>query len=130
MQAGTLINHLEEIVRELRIEDLVRFLAKFLSSQNAVGITQEEKKSFSDLMFASQVGYSSLMADPEREAILKNFGLPDLYESQKLLSMMTVFNSAPDSNYFHNMPSSCSSTPSSRLSALCKAPPKPLPASS
>jgi hypothetical protein len=55
MQTTTFVNHLEEIVQKLKIDQLIAILENFTNYRKKAAISDEEKKRFSDFIFQSQV---------------------------------------------------------------------------
>ncbi len=85
MQTETFVKHLEEIIQKLKIEKLIASLEKFTDYKKNTSISLEEKKEFSDLIFQSSAGYSSLIENDDKRNLLEAFLIPPLYDSHSFL---------------------------------------------
>lgn len=98
------VKHLEEIIQKLKIEKLIASLEKFTDYKKNTSISLEEKKEFSDLIFQSSAGYSSLIENDDKRNLLEAFLIPPLYDSQQLSQMMAVVNGSPETSVIFGNP--------------------------
>jgi hypothetical protein len=93
MQTLQFTKSLHEIVRELKVPELIPFLQPLLTHGNTSPITEPMKNHFSELLFTAHSGFIRLMEDPASNKVLKSLKVDEIFQAArmgKLLSLLTV----------------------------------------
>jgi len=88
MQTLEFTRALQEIVKELKVDELVQLLAP-LTIKVANPIPHDMKNKFSALLFSSNSGYDRLSKNEVTRKILNGLGAQEIYEPTRLGSMLT-----------------------------------------
>jgi hypothetical protein len=91
MQTLEFTDALKEIVNKMKVDLLIATLQKWLTispNQNPP-LTEQEKSQFSNLVFDSYAGYSSLASSERTARILAGLDVKDFYEANRLRILVT-----------------------------------------
>lgn len=94
MQTLLFTRILAEIVKNLKVAELVEFISPLINPETATEITPEQRVNFAELIFQSREGYSGLSNSTECKAVLESLGIKEIYQSSNLAGMLTVINTA------------------------------------
>jgi hypothetical protein len=98
MQTLQFTRALREIVKELKVDELLEVLNKWLLGQNAQ-VPQGDKDRFAALIFDSHSGCDRLVSDdPCARAILQGLNLRELYEPARLTRLLNRVHSSPQTD--------------------------------
>lgn len=98
MQSIVFVNHLQEIIEKLFVNEIVLTLKPINQLAQQTSIGADEKKKFSEIVFRSRENYAELNKNAEKKQILELLGFNELYEYSKLSEMITAFN---NSQHYH-----------------------------
>jgi hypothetical protein len=93
MQTLQFTKSLHEIVRELKVPELIQFLQPLLAQGSNTPITEPMKNQFSELLFGAHTGFIRLTEDPASNTVLKSLKVDEIFQAArmgKLLSTLTV----------------------------------------
>jgi hypothetical protein len=95
---------LNRIVAKLKVKELLEFLGPFLTMRSNVNIDEENKQTFSSLLFESRVGFADLSKDSHAAKIINSFGIDKVYTPPRLGKLLTMFNNLPNAPGIWNVP--------------------------
>jgi hypothetical protein len=94
MQTLEFTRALTEIVKELKINELVSLMQPWLSSVNATPpLGEPDKDRFTELTYTSRAGYERLLMVPTTGKILQTLNLQDIYDFARLRRLQTMISS-------------------------------------
>ncbi|NUN08902.1 MAG: hypothetical protein HUU54_06980 [Ignavibacteriaceae bacterium] len=97
MQTLLFTRTISEIVKRLKVAELIELISPLINPETAVEVTPEQRVNLAELIFQSREGYSALSNSNECKAILESLGVKDIYQSANLAGMLTVINTAENS---------------------------------
>jgi len=104
MQTLQFTRSLAEIVKLLKAEEIVNFLAAYLNISQNVPLSVADKGRFSTLVFDSYAGYQDLLKNTRTSEIIRQLELGAIYDTARMGRMVSSFNNAPAStNLFGNV---------------------------
>jgi hypothetical protein len=98
MQTLEFTRALAEIVKELRVVQLVPLMQGWLTSPNLnpqTPLNAQEKERFSQMIFASHAGYDWLLRTEATRKILQSLKAQDLYEPTRMARIVSSVTSHP-----------------------------------
>jgi hypothetical protein len=104
MRRTDFVQELQKILAALKVQEIRDFLAPFMIPDNQP-IPPDQRERFAQLVFESQSGYYTIIADEQAKVILDSLAVGRLYSAPELLSLMTQFNSAPQTTQIAVNPS-------------------------
>jgi len=82
---------LKQIVRELKVTELLTLLRPFTMRTPNAPIDQTFKDQLSDLMFGSRAGYERLIGDPITGKVLQSLAIDNIYQTARLGRLLSQF---------------------------------------
>src|ERR1700723_2975353 len=103
MQALQYTSTLKEIVKEMKADELIKFLGTAMDRVANVAISQQNKDQFAALLFSSRAGYERLMADSGPSKVLDSLKVGTIYDSARLARLMSTMSTTPHTHQIaHN----------------------------
>jgi hypothetical protein len=100
MQTRTFAHHLNALIEGVNAAALNEILAKYIGSDQNVGIPDEDKRRFAATIFGIQAYLARI--DSVEESLAKALGLTSLFDPAHLAALLTTFQNSPNSGTLRN----------------------------
>ncbi len=96
MQSIQFVRQLNEIIKRLKVFELMSKISPLLDVSSNQEITDDLKSDIASLIFESREGYYALQQNPESKTIVDSLGISEVFNPRMLSSMLTILNTQAD----------------------------------
>jgi hypothetical protein len=104
MQTLQFTRALRRIVKELKVRELIDFLAPYITKGSNLPVQQPNKDQFSELLFGSRTGFERLSEDAATAKILNSLRIDDIYRPARLGRLLAILSQLPSSGNVTSTP--------------------------
>src|SRR5258707_2620054 len=101
MQALEFTHAFKEIVRELKVQEILGVLDPWLILGNNAAISDQQKQGFTRLLFDANAGYRQLMTQAASRSILEELNVGEFLEPARLTGIVASLQGITQTNFIH-----------------------------
>jgi hypothetical protein len=103
MQSLEFTHAFKEIVRELKIQEILGILDPWLTPGNASNLDPKQKEQFTKLLFDANAGYRQLMTRPAAQSILDELNVGEFLEPSRLTGIVGTLQALTQAKQITNV---------------------------